>query len=184
MTRTAIRQAALRHFAAQGFNGASMAGIAADVGIKAPAIYAHYTGKTQLFLDVLNHAIERELAYAREFLAREGNAEDVLAAFLRETAHRFEETPHLRFMLNTAYLPPRKVAAEIAEPVSRYMINMEIIIANVFKRLPPCRIPPDQMAAAYMGIMDSVQAEVLYGGKERFLKRLDALWELFRLALT
>ena len=181
MTRDAIRQAAMKRFAEQGFDGTSMAEIAQDVGIKAPAIYVHFKGKTELFLDLLHRALNEELAYTGAFLSRDGEAEAILPAFLEDIGRRFDTSPRMRFILNAVYLPPQKVATAASAPVDAYMNNMEITIHNVFKRLPPCRIPPEQLASAYMGIMDSLQAEALYGGKTKFLKRLDAFWQVFRL---
>ena len=182
MTQQAIKKAALKRFAEQGYDGTSMAAIAGDVGIKAPAIYAHFKGKTELFLELLDTVLAGELGHADSFLAGAGKTENILLAFLEDVGIRFEKSPDLRFVLNAVYLPPQKLAPQMEKPVQAYMNNMEILINNVFKRLPPCRIPPEKMAAAYMGIMDSIQVEILYGGKQKFRKRLDAFWELFRLA--
>ena len=182
MTKEAIRQAALKRFAEQGYDATSMAEIAGDVSIKAPAIYAHFKGKTELFLELVHRAFEKELEYTRQFLSKIDEAEEVLLHFLQEVGPRFESSPDLRFMLNVYYLPPPKTAGQLAAVLETYNSDREIVINDIFKRLPPCRVPPEQLASAYLGIMDSIQAELLYGGMEKFQKRLEALWGLFQLA--
>ena len=182
MTKEAIRQAALNRFAEQGYDATSMAEIAGDVSIKAPAIYAHFKGKTELFLELVHLLIEKELAYTRQFLSKNDKLEDVLLHFLQDIGPRFETTPDLRFMLNVYYLPPPKVSGHLVPILEEYNTAREILINDVFRRLPPCRVPPERLASAYLGIMDGIQAEVLYGGMEKFRKRLEALWGLFRLA--
>lgn len=182
MTKDRIRQAAIKRFAEQGYDATSMAEIAGDADIKAPAIYAHFKGKEALFKEVLHNCIARELEHTRLFLSTEGKAEETLRAFLQNFGERFEKEPHVRFLLHVYYLPPAKIEARLLPILEQYNENREQLINEIFKRLPPCRVPPERLAQAYLGIMDSVQAEALYGGREKFQKRLAALWELFHLA--
>lgn len=182
MTKEAIRQAALKRFAEQGYDATSMAEIAGDVGIKAPAIYAHFKGKTELYLELVQRVSDKELEYTRHFLSTTGEAEKVLLQFLQDIGPRFESTPDLRFMLNVYYLPPPKLAGELMGILDAYISNREIFVNNLFRHLTPTRVPPEQLASAYLGIMEGIQAEVLYGGLEKFQKRLEAFWALFQLA--
>lgn len=184
MTKEAIRQAALKRFAEQGYNATSMADIAGDVGIKAPAIYAHFKGKKELFFELVHLVLDQELSYTKQFFNGGEKTEDILLLFLQEIGPRFESTPHLRFMLNVYYLPPPVEMSRLSGILEEYNLKREVIINDVFKHFPPCRIPPEQLASAYLGIMDSIQAEFLYGGMEKGDKRLEALWSLLRLAFT
>ena len=84
MTQQAIKKAALKRFAEQGYDGTSMAAIAGDVGIKAPAIYAHYKGKADLFRELLDTFLAGELGHADTFLAGAGKTENILLAFLED----------------------------------------------------------------------------------------------------
>ena len=182
MTKEAIRQAALQRFAAQGYDATSMTEIAGDVGIKAPAIYAHFKGKSELFLELVDRVFEQELEHIRQYLSAPGAAEAVLFGFLRDIGPRFESSPDLRFTLNVYYLPPPKMLGVLLPLLDAYTDKREVLVNDVFKHLPPTRVPPEQLASAYLGVMDGIQAEVLYGGMEKFKKRLEAFWALFRLA--
>lgn len=50
MTSDRIKEVSLRHFARNGYEGASLAHIADDIGIKKQSIYSHFKGKDELFL--------------------------------------------------------------------------------------------------------------------------------------
>ncbi len=53
-TRAALREAALRHFVADGFEGASVAAIAAEVGVTERTFYRHFATKDEvLFADLV-----------------------------------------------------------------------------------------------------------------------------------
>ena len=73
MSSKKIRDVALSHFAHYGYEGAALSKIAEEVGIKKPTIYAHYKGKDDLFLSVVQYVFQLErrriLAY---FQACEG----------------------------------------------------------------------------------------------------------------
>ena len=60
MSSKKIRDVALSHFANYGYEGASLSKIAEEVGIKKPTIYAHYKGKDDLFLSVVQYVFELE----------------------------------------------------------------------------------------------------------------------------
>ena len=183
MTFTALQKAALIRFAEQGFSGTSLAQIASDVGIKPPSIYAHFKNKEELFISLVEPAVAAELAYVREALSEKDGGEKMLADFLRGMERRFESGSMLKFLLHSVYLTPGQVSAEVDKSLKRYMNGLDKIMRDVFQFLPPGRLPPETLAVAYAGIVDSLQAEILYGGKKRFRKRLEALWAVFRLAL-
>lgn len=59
-TRAGLLDAAAGEFAAKGYDGASVAGIAAQAGVTKGAIYGHFSGKAELFIAVLREYGERE----------------------------------------------------------------------------------------------------------------------------
>ena len=171
--------------ARQGFDGTSLSQIAGDVGIKAPSIYAHFKNKEQLFLGLLPVAIEHEIDYMRQSLSADGDPAERLFRFLKEIETRGESSPHALFLLRMAYIPPPDLAAAAAvKPFTdEYMDAMERLICGIFRDIPRGKLATGTLAGAYLGIIDSLQAEILYGGKTRFRKRLKALWAVFALGL-
>lgn len=181
MTRESIREAALNRFAEQGYEATTMAEIAGDVGIKAPAIYAHFKNKEELYRDVLRMAIERELVCTRKSLEKAQCGADLIK-FLRATGPRFEATLHLRFLLRAAYLPPHGLADKIKNSIHAYMEGTEKAIYEAILRIPSCRLTPQILASAFSGIIDNLQCETLYAGMDTFAKRADAYIALLNLA--
>ena len=59
--RAAIRVAALRLFAAQGYRATTMADIGAAVGIRGPSLYKHVTGKHELLAGIMLATMQRLL---------------------------------------------------------------------------------------------------------------------------
>ncbi|MCB0973300.1 MAG: TetR family transcriptional regulator [Actinobacteria bacterium] len=65
-TRAQVLDAAARLFAEQGYEGASLAGIAADAGLSKGSIYGHYATKAELFFAVVREFGEREFGLIAE----------------------------------------------------------------------------------------------------------------------
>lgn len=57
-TRERLLQAALRRFSERGFAGTTVKQIAADVGLRAPAIYNHYASKEELLIAASTWALD------------------------------------------------------------------------------------------------------------------------------
>jgi AcrR family transcriptional regulator len=77
-TRTALREAALRHFVAHGFEAASVPAIAAEVGVTERTFYRHFATKDEvLFADVASG-----LAWFRTAMRARPAEEDLAHAVL------------------------------------------------------------------------------------------------------
>lgn len=180
MSFSALQTAALKRFAEQGFNGTSLAEIANDTGIKPPSIYAHFKSKEELFLSLIEPAVNEELLYIKENLTK--NDSDTLYSFLVSIEKRFNTAPVFRFLLHSVYLRPKAVAEKVDTIITQYLHELEQILIQLFND-KNAKLDTISLANAYAGIIDSLQAEILYGGKESFQKRLNALWQLFLLAI-
>ena len=77
-TRTALRQTALRHFVADGFEGASVVAIATEVGVTERTFYRHFATKDEvLFADLVEG-----LAWFRSAIRSRPPGEDLIASVL------------------------------------------------------------------------------------------------------
>ena len=70
-------------FAAKGFDGVSMRDIARAVGVKAPALYNHFSDKQSLYLAVVSHAFENKSTPLIEALSSSKSPENRLKDFIR-----------------------------------------------------------------------------------------------------
>ncbi len=70
-------------FAEKGFDGVSMRDIARAVGVKAPALYNHFSDKQALYLAVVSHAFYNKATPLIEALSSSKSAENRLKDFIR-----------------------------------------------------------------------------------------------------
>src|SRR3954451_13211893 len=78
--RRRIVAAALEIVAEEGYAEASMAAVARRAGVATGSIYRHFPSKGELLAEVFRDAAERERALIGRILAREGRADERLAA--------------------------------------------------------------------------------------------------------
>lgn len=185
MTANRIKEVALTHFAKNGYNGASLAGIAEEVGIKKPSIYSHFEGKDDLFLQVIESVTNDELAFVTHFFQSYENLSlhDRLYQFLIQYKERYEKEAKTKFLLRMAFFPPDHMHEQIMDYFYSYLDNVESLLVPIFVRAIHDReidlIAAEIATTAFLGLLDGVLVEMLYGGQERFEKRLHASWKVY-----
>ena len=70
MTKQEILEQSLTLFMKQGYEGASMSDIASATGIKKASLYAHYSGKEEIFSAVFSGVVEEYRAMMQSLLLR------------------------------------------------------------------------------------------------------------------
>lgn len=187
MSAERIRQAALLRFAAQGYDATSMSEIAKDVGIKTPSIYAHFTGKKVLFLQLVDYASARELALTQEALQRGEAIRDAMRSYLYDTMKRYNAEPHLRFWLRSIYLPPTSMHNEIIACDRHFSLTLKEIILSALRDsdfgLTESALSHETLTLAFLGILRGIHAELLYCSSDDSAKIPVALWAVYERAL-
>lgn len=190
MTAQRIKQVALVHFAAHGYEGTSLSKIAEDVGIKKPSIYAHFKSKEDLFMQILQDAYTLELDMCNTFF-QEHQGQPVawqLKTYLYNYLSHYQQQDEFRFMLRMTFYPPAPVEAAVLKQVYHFLDNLEHhlvpIIGQALRNGEIAAIHPEQAATAFMCILDGLFAELLYGGEDRFKRKLEASWLLYWRGLT
>jgi AcrR family transcriptional regulator len=182
-----IREAALARFAAQGYDATPLAQIAADAGIKAPSIYAHFSGKEALFRELVEYASAKELDILRQSLQRRVSAVEAMRDYLYGTIDRYAHTPHLKFWLRTLYLPPVKVRPELPGFDRRFAQGLEEIVGAALRHpefgLHSVALAHETVSTAFVGMLRSVHAELLNRSSSDSKKTLSAMWSIFQRAL-
>lgn len=184
-----IRKQALKFFSRNGYEGASLAQIAEEVGIKKQSIYSHYKGKDDLFLKVLDEALEEEYRFSEEWLQKKSvPVKDLLSQFLHIYMERFDLEEGFRFGLRMSFFPPEHLYEVIMKKIDELQDQMEYLVLSIFERaleeqvihVANARIG----ALAYLAVLDAVCVELVYSGKERAKSKTDAAWEIFWRGLT
>ena len=186
MTSSRIKQVALNHFTKNGFEGTSMAQIADDVGIKKQSIYTHFKGKDELFLQVCQDVFAGELRFLINFI--ESNTalsiDDFLFDYLLHYKERYEKNDYTKFWLRISFFPPTHLYEQIMISVYKYLDQVEELLIPIMEKAiidgkVSSTIDAKRAVAAFLGVLDGISVEMLYGGPERVLKRLDASWYLY-----
>ncbi|MFK0524874.1 TetR/AcrR family transcriptional regulator [Paenibacillus illinoisensis] len=185
MTALAIRNAALFHFARDGYEGASLRAIADDVGIKKPSIYAHFSGKEDLFLQALAHAFQEVKRHTLEYFRDHAELplEDRLKGVFPWFEKEYNASPSTRLMLRMSYFPPPELYNEVMDIAHPFLDGMERSLNRLLQRavrhgeLPS--IPTEQAAIAFMTSLDGITVEIIYGSSRRYNRRLEAAWPVF-----
>jgi AcrR family transcriptional regulator len=186
MTSEQIKEAAIRNFAAHGYEGASLAAIANEVGIKKQSIYTHFKSKDELFLTVMAEVQEKEIEYIKNYFVFSNSAslKEALYQYLSQYINRYEKDDKTKFMLRISFLPPAHLYDEVMKKVYTYLDTFEELLTDIFNDQKAITINQSDAVIAYMGLVDAVLVEILYGGAERFKKRLDGCFSVYWNGIT
>lgn len=190
MTANRIVECALSHFAENGYEGASLSNIADKVGIKTPSIYAHFKSKDELFLNIIDNVIDHEMHFLTRYFADNDKEplQDRLLGFFMQYNDRYEHSDRVKFLFRFMLFPPVSLQPLIADPVYSYLDKLEELLIPVFSdALLKGELAEDSeknAAISFICLLDGLLAERMYGGTERFKKRLDASWAIYWRGLT
>ena len=186
MTSDQIKEVSIKHFAKNGYEGASLAQIAEDVGIKKQSIYTHFKGKDQLFLQLCRDTSENELRFVSKFIEinKTRPIKEFLYDFLLQSIERYEKNDSSKFWIRTAFFPPNHLNEMVMKNVYEYLDKVEELLIPIIKKAMSSGeissiIDEKRATAAYLGILDAIFVEMLYGGPERLMKRLEASWYVY-----
>lgn len=181
-----IKEAALKFFTIHGYEGASLSLIAEEVGMKKQSIYAHFKGKDDLFLQVLRDAKETELSSKLQYFSKvdSKNPEKDLYGFLQLVIDLFQKNEHIKFWLRMSFFPPAHLEKEIGQEVMDIEEKVQAILECKFQDWINAKLIVEDAAItptyAFLGVVDSILLELVYGNDEKRLKdKLAASWKVF-----
>jgi AcrR family transcriptional regulator len=186
MTAELIKEVSLKHFAKNGYEGASLAHIAEDVGIKKQSIYTHFKGKDELFIQLCRDASDNEIKSVIDFIESNESLpfKDFLYHFLLRSIDRYEKNVSNKFWTRTSFFPPIHLHESVMEMVNQYLDQLEELLIPIFNKAMSegtisSIIGEKQATGAFLCMLDGILVEMVYGGAQRLAKRLDASWNVF-----
>ncbi|MNO64419.1 HTH-type transcriptional repressor AcnR [compost metagenome] len=181
-----IKDIALKCFTTHGYEGASLSQIAEQVGMKKQSLYAHFKGKDDLFLQVLQDAKETELSSKLQYLSKVGtqNPKTDLLGYLQLVIDLFQKNEHLKFWLRMTFFPPPHLAKAIDEEVIDTEKRIQPVLESKFQAWIDAKVIMEDAASiptlAFLGVVDSIMLELVYGNNEiRLNEKLNASWTVF-----
>ncbi|KFI05691.1 TetR family transcriptional regulator [Massilia sp. BSC265] len=173
-----ICAAAVAHFAEFGYDGSSLNDIAEQVGIRKASLYAHFSGKDALFLEVYSDALEKETEFVHACFAIEG-AYGTGEQYCRMIARRYADSVYLRYLLRTAFLPPAVLRDAVVQGYEGFMqVLRDLFCTGLAHRFMLEAKEVSVYADAYLGIVDSLHVELVYASEAAFERRRAALWRI------
>ncbi|WP_042196125.1 TetR/AcrR family transcriptional regulator [Paenibacillus camerounensis] len=186
MTLNLIKLASRNQFAMNGYEGASLATIANEVGIKKQSIYTYFKGKDELFSEVFEDSWNTEEDFINKYFhgGSDLEIERLLHGFLLEYIERYEKDDNTNFFLRTIFYPPLHLKDTISQRGNEFIEQLQERIRSLFeeantKNTFMFQTDVDHAAIAYIALMDGMFVEMLFGGLQRARIRLDASWNIY-----
>ncbi|MEE8722914.1 MAG: TetR/AcrR family transcriptional regulator [Eggerthellaceae bacterium] len=172
-----VKQAALECFAERGYEGTSLATIAARLGIKKQSLSTYYPTKQDLLFAVFTDVYERRMADIEHDFARDLPTRDLLFAFLDGVRLRYADTPDERFWLRMALFEQVAREERYRTLIYRQLGLLEGFVRSLF--------PDDPHAGnAFLGVYDSLCVELVFGDAASAQRRLEDSWNVFWRGVT
>lgn len=186
MTLNSIKLASRHQFALNGYEGASLATIASEVGIKKQSLYTYYKGKDELFLDVFEDSWNREMDFVNQYFSNSFNStiENSLHGFLKKYLERYEKEDNTNFFLRTIFYPPLHLKDEINKRGNNFIDHIQKRVETLFEEIKLGKdilmeTDKEHAAIAFIALLDGMIVEMLYGGLHRASVRLNASWGIY-----
>ncbi|GAA1125121.1 helix-turn-helix domain-containing protein [Citricoccus alkalitolerans] len=171
-----ICRIAVEQLAERGYDGASLGDIAQAAGMRKASLYSHFKSKDDLVGRVLSIALEQERSFATDAFAAD-TASLPGEKYLARIGERFIASAELRFLLRTAYAPPVAIRDHIIATYATFNDHIRTLFASNLGAGFSAETR-EVLMEGYLGIVDAVQVELLYGPTRLLERRRAALWTL------
>ena len=182
MTKQEILEHALALFMKKGYEGASMSDLAAATGIKKASLYAHYSGKEEIFSAVFTGVVEeyretiQSLTLKREDESALTRLERMFRAFLRYC----HNNPRMYFWDRYFYFSPEFIQArmerETKETQDEFQRAIQSAISDGIARREICPQPVESAALSYYYLMIGLSMSVKLYDREEFEREISLAW--------
>lgn len=174
-----IIDTAFRHFVLNGYEGASLATIAEDIGIRKASIYTHFKSKDSLFLELLQDALDIECSYLQECFHTSVSGKLPGELYLGKIKARYEDAITYQFLTRIAYVPPNHLIEKVQSAYQYYIEQIVHLYQMDLSQMIDHDKDQEMYTDAYLGILDSLSVELLYDG-HMYERRLHAMLHLYK----
>lgn len=187
MSSQRIKTSALNLFTERGYEGASLAHIIADVGIKKSSIYNHYKSKDDLFISIYESCIVDELQAMKDFFAKPGQEQDFLSqlkSYVEYKSYRVKHVLSAKFLFRFIIFPPHHLKEQLLEKAESYFtklamqFNDYLQIHEQFNALSEAQ--KSEFIHLYCVLLQGIQNDQFMGGGYCTEERLEISWEFFK----
>ncbi|PZF90867.1 TetR/AcrR family transcriptional regulator [Listeria ivanovii] len=178
MTKKLVKKAALSLFAEKGYDGTALSEIAKVVGIKTPSLYAHFSSKEALFLEVYQDSIQAELRELQQVSQKESLAGEEKLRMIFFVATDFSSNPdEKKFFQRAVFYPPKSLFQELKEATRTYEQLTNGILRETLELIVTEAVLVRWMHVFY-ALLDGLSVEHGIYDKTEFELRRDSAWEV------
>ncbi|TNJ63828.1 TetR/AcrR family transcriptional regulator [Paenibacillus hemerocallicola] len=186
MSYDKIKQVALKHFARDGYEGASLSQIASEVGIKKPSIYNHYAGKEELFLSVLtgiSDDYKRFLASRLEQSEGDSPERQLFRMYTSYIEYFTFDADRTDFWKRVIMFPPAFLKERIVQIVGEVEQLIAPRLAALFSdgigRGTIRAFDPGELVTLFYSLVNGYMMGLMMVGPHDFTNKLERIWTMF-----
>lgn len=190
MTIDKIKLEAMKLFAVNGYEKTSMQLIADNVGIKKASLYAHFKGKEDIFLSIVNDCIKNnkeDLKILTKQLKNMKTIEQKLyAVFCHISLYPTEKNKNIEFNFfkRNMFFPPEELKDVLHQKLSSYEEELYSLILTIINKGLSCgELITDNNAEdllkAFMCMADGVMLQIHYYSVKEFFSIEKSVWKVF-----
>lgn len=186
MTANLIIEAALKLFTQHGYEGASLADIAKEVGIHKSSIYTHFKKKEDIFLAVFDYAMSDYREHLKQLIAtiQHDSIEDSLYKILCNVGQYYNQSAEkVVFQKRFLLFPPLFLQDEMKSKFASFDDSLVQMLFSIFKdRTPEAEFQSEEVKSwliAYSCVLDGLFSHMVYYGNEGFEEKVSSIWRLF-----
>lgn len=182
MTKQEIVDHALTLFMTKGYEGASMSDLAAATGIKKASLYAHYSGKEEIFSAVFTGVVEeyRETIALLTLRRDEESALTRLERMFRAFLRYCHNNPRMYFWDRYFYFPPEfikeRMERETRETQGEFLQVIQSAISEGIARGEIRPQPVESAALSYYYLMIGLSMSVKLYDREALERDISSAW--------
>ena len=183
MKANEIKKSAIVQFVNKGYEETSLDDIVEGIGIKKQSIYSHFKNKEDIFLQVMNDAVNMEISFVNRFFESQSQAElqEVLFKFLIRYKERylFEDDKNIKFLLRMAFMPPYHLRDTAMEQFEKYNQELERNVKGAFSKAEHVRVTAEEGTISFLNFLDGILVELIYTNSSKFETKLRVSWEIY-----
>ncbi|MDQ0208607.1 TetR/AcrR family transcriptional regulator [Alkalicoccobacillus murimartini] len=183
MKANEIKKSAIVQFVNKGYEETSLDDIVEGIGIKKQSIYSHFKNKEDIFLQVMNDAVNKEISFVNHFFESRSQAElqEVLFKLLVRYKERYllEDDKNIKFLLRMAFMPPYHLRDTAMEQFEKYNQELERNVKEAFSKAEHIRVTAEEGTISFLNFLDGILVELIYTNSSKFETRLRVSWEIY-----
>ncbi|TWI57857.1 TetR/AcrR family transcriptional regulator [Halalkalibacter nanhaiisediminis] len=186
MTIHKIKKVSLILFADKGYNGASLSDIAAGVGIKKPSIYAHFSGKDDLYMAVFEevfHLYIERMKDIKNELTFEPLDKRLYLYLLRLSAFIAKHQAEMMMYKRAIVFPPEQLKEIVSNRHQQVKKLQDEILEDIFLELCKAEIvdhkQQSELITSFHCILNGSIVQQLLDQNDNLEKRVNSIWKIY-----